>query len=215
MASNDMKSKNFDLKVVEIKETDSYQGTPLKTPSGKAMDFDESMLAGLGETYIFISSTEVLAEIIIKKLSELGKTLSVAESLTGGELASALIGISGASKVFDYGIVSYSNNAKHNLLDVSEKSLNEYGAVSKAVAEEMVSGVLKHNDFAVSTTGIAGPTGDGICEKVGTVFIGIATKRDIKVYGFHFEGLRDEIRKYTVQASLSLLLSRIMQETKE
>lgn len=203
------------LQVVELEVKDSYQGVELKTPNENSKNFDEDMISSLGETILLNLSNEKLAEIIIKVLSESEKTLSVAESLTGGELASTLVGISGASKVFDLGIVSYSNKAKNTLLGVSEKSLSQYGAVSKAVALEMASGALKDNDYALSTTGIAGPSGDGICEKVGTVFIGLATKNEVKSYGFLFEGSREEIRRKSVQASLSLLLSRIMRETKE
>ncbi len=200
------------LKTVELVVTDNYQGTELKTPNGKIHDFDESMISSLFDSCMLASTTETLSRQIIETLSKVGKTLSVAESLTGGALASSLVGTSGASKVLDFGIVSYSNKAKNTLLDVTEESLSKYGAVSKAVAMEMAKGVLKDNDYALSTTGIAGPTGDGICEKVGTVFIGLATKNDVCVYGFHFEGTREEIRKSTIQASLSILLSRIMLE---
>lgn len=200
------------LKVFELKVCDNYQGTDLKSPMNNLIDFDESMLESFSEKYIFASSVQNLSKLSVHMLSEKGYTLSVAESLTGGSLASAIVGISGASMIFDVGVVSYSTRAKHSILGVSESNLDSFGAVSKPVCLQMASGVLFDNDYALSTTGIAGPTGDGICEKVGTVFIGLATKKNTYAYGFLFKGTREEIRENSVRAGLSILITELMLE---
>lgn len=199
-----------DFKISELKETDSYQGVLLKTPFESEIVANDSLI--LCEDCLLTSSMKTLANALVKELTREGKTMSVAESLTGGELASSIVNVSGASKVFDQGIVSYSNNAKKTLLGVKEESLNDFGAVSKQVALEMARGVLKDNDYALSTTGIAGPKGDGICEKIGTVFIGLATKTEVQAFGFHFDGSRDEVREKSVQTALSLLLTKIVKD---
>lgn len=220
-----IKSKNketnaFDIekcniKVVKLGCTDSYQGVDLKTPNSEALNFDGNVDEIFLKSNLFIAHKHVLADKLVEKLTYYGKTISVSESLTGGLVASTIVGVSGVSKVFDFGIVTYSNEAKHNLLGVKNESLEKYGAVSEIVAREMAEGVIKSNDYSISTTGIAGPTGDGICEKVGTVFIGIGTKKGTNVYGFHFEGDRDEIRRQTVQAGLGLALAQVMLDNKE
>lgn len=204
-----------DLKVVKLVCTDSYQGFELKTPKCEVLDFDGILDENFIKSNLFMAHKHILADKLVEVLTKYEKTISVSESLTGGLVASTIVGVSGVSKVFDFGIVTYSNDAKHKLLGVKNESLEKYGAVSEVVAFEMAEGVIRSNDYSISTTGIAGPTGDGICEKVGTVFIGIGTKHGTNVYGFHFEGDRDEIRRQTVQAGLGLALAQVMLDNKE
>lgn len=126
-------------------------------------------IAGFEDT----SVEELVHNILIKR----GLTLAVAESCTGGAIASKFTAQAGASAYFICGIVSYSNESKCNLLNVKYSLLEQVGAVSPAVAEQMAEGArcISGADFAISTTGIAGPTGGSKEKPVGTVWIGIAT----------------------------------------
>jgi len=127
--------------------------------------------------YIFGYDDDTIQSVVGKLLTEKQKTLSVAESCTGGFLAHLITSIPGSSTYFMGGTVSYSNAAKMSQLHVSEQSLKEYGAVSEAVAIEMAIGARKtyNTDFALSTTGIAGPGGGSLEKPIGTVWIGVAT----------------------------------------
>jgi nicotinamide-nucleotide amidase len=110
-------------------------------------------------------------------LTARGETLAVAESCTGGTIASKFTAMAGASVYFMAGVVSYSNEAKHDILGVSWESLNTYGAVSEQVAREMAEGVrrISNADYAIATTGIAGPGGGSEAKPVGTVWMAVAT----------------------------------------
>ena len=116
-------------------------------------------------------------ELVHNTLIERGQTLAVAESCTGGTIASKFTAQAGASAYFLCGVVSYSNEAKSEVLGVDMSDIAQYGAVSEQVAIAMARGVkgISHSDFAISTTGIAGPTGGSEAKPVGTVWIGIAT----------------------------------------
>lgn len=116
-------------------------------------------------------------QLIHKWMIEHKKSLSVAESCTGGTIASKFTAMAGASAYFQAGVVSYSNEAKCDILGVNPQSIVQYGAVSEQVAIEMAEGVRRaaRSDYAISTTGIAGPTGGSAAKPVGTVWIGIAT----------------------------------------
>lgn len=110
-------------------------------------------------------------------LTARGEKLAVAESCTGGTIASKFTAMAGASAYFMAGVVSYSNEAKHDILGVSWDSLNAYGAVSEQVAREMAEGVRRVSkaDYAIATTGIAGPAGGSAEKPVGTVWMAVAT----------------------------------------
>ena len=116
-------------------------------------------------------------ELVHNLLIERGQTLAVAESCTGGAIASKFTAQAGASAYFLCGVVSYSNEAKNSILGVEMSDITQYGAVSEQVAMAMAKGakVVSGADFAISTTGIAGPTGGSKEKPVGTVWIGIAT----------------------------------------
>jgi len=134
--------------------------------------------------------------------------IATAESCTGGLIAHTLTNISGSSEYFDRGIVSYSNRAKMELLDVPENILKKHGAVSMEVAKIMAKSVrIKSNvDIGISTTGIAGPTGGSKERPVGLVFIAVSTERNIVVKKFYFSGDRSQNKKNTCDAALDMLL---------
>lgn len=138
--------------------------------------------------------------------------VATAESCTGGLLANLLTDISGSSMYFDRGIISYSNTAKQELLDVKAETLKSHGAVSAEVASEMALGVKNRSqvDIGISTTGIAGPTGGNTKKPVGLVYIGLVQGTEILVKEFHFKGDRREIKESTCNAAL-ILLKQILQ----
>ena len=143
---------------------------------------------------------------VIRRLN--GKTLATAESLTGGGIGAALTAVSGSSAVYKGGVISYTNEIKHNVLGVQQYLLDRYGAVSSWVAGEMVSGVRKllNTDVAISVTGLAGPGGDEFGNPVGTVYIGYEDQHRALVRHHCFEGDREAVRQQTVDAALALIL---------
>ena len=147
-----------------------------------------------------------LSSEVIRKLS--GKTLSTAESLTGGGIGSALTAVAGSSAVYKGGVISYTNEIKMNVLGVSAALLEKHGAVSLPVAEAMVCGVRKllNTDVAVSVTGLAGPGGDEYGNPVGTVYIGYEDSNRCVCREFHFEGDREAVRSQTIDAALNFIL---------
>lgn len=146
------------------------------------------------------------ASEIIARLQ--GKTLATAESCTGGGVGQALTAVPGASNVYKGGIISYCNEIKAKMLDISEELLEMYGAVSAPVAEAMAQGARKalDADIAVSVTGLAGPSGDEFGNPVGTVFIGYADEKIVLFRQFLFQGNRDSVRTLAIRAALELIL---------
>lgn len=116
-------------------------------------------------------------QLVHNALIDRGATLSIAESCTGGAIAAKFTAMAGASVYLQAGVVSYSNSAKSDILGVNSDDIARYGAVSESVAIQMAEGVKRvgKSDYAISTTGIAGPTGGSVEKPVGTVWIGIAT----------------------------------------
>lgn len=136
--------------------------------------------------------TQAVAARLVRRLKETSWTISVAESCTGGLLASTLTDIAGASEWFTHSWVTYSNEAKSQQLHVSESLLERDGAVSAMVAIEMAKGALKNcdADVALSITGIAGPTSDDTEKPVGLVFVGIATRHWANAGSFQTGGTK-------------------------
>ena len=128
----------------------------------------------------------VLSEELVKLLTEKNMMIAVSESLTGGMVSESITSVSGASKVFECGICSYSNRIKHKLLDVSEDTLRQYTEYSVETAKEMAQGVrmISGADIGISTTGIAGPSGALPGKPVGFTCIGISTAE--KTYAKEF-----------------------------
>lgn len=148
-----------------------------------------------------------LTSEIINMCAEENVMLSCAESLTGGSLTSHMVDIPGAGAVLFDGIVAYHNDAKVLRLNVSQKTLSEFGAVSENVAAEMVLGLLSNDriTYAVSTTGIAGPTGDSAEKPIGLVYIAVGKRGKVQAHKFIFEGNREEIRVQSTYFGAKLL----------
>lgn len=143
-----------------------------------------------------------------KLLEQNGWMMATAESCTGGGVAQAITEIAGSSAWFDRAFVTYSNEAKMEMLGVASHSLDSFGAVSEEVAKEMALGAVKHSaaQIAVSITGIAGPGGGSEDKPVGTVCFGLAFNTElIQVQRCVFTGDRAEVRNQSVYHALQLI----------
>ena len=138
---------------------------------------------------------------IINKLLKKNITISIAESCTGGLLCSKLTAVAGISKIFNMGLITYSNKAKTDLLKISQNFLKNYGAVSHQTAALMVKNLHKitKSQLCICTTGIAGPTGITKMKPVGLVFIGIIYKNKVIILEKKFQGTRIQIQQKTVK----------------
>lgn len=145
-----------------------------------------------------------LADLLLKKELK----LVTAESCTGGLIASACTDLAGSSAWFERGFVTYSNDAKTELLGVDERILRRAGAVCEGVARAMVLGALErsHAQVAVAVTGVAGPTGGSPAKPVGTVWFGFAVPGKVVTQKCHFDGDRAAVRSATVRHAFSRLL---------
>lgn len=160
-----------------------------------------------GENVFATDESKTLEEAVIDLLKEKDLKLSLAESLTGGMIAQRIVNVSGASEVFGYGFVTYSNKAKHKCLGVKKRTLKEQGAVSAKCAREMAKGACKASgaDISISVTGLAGPGGGTKETPVGTVFMGCCYKGKTIAKEFHFTGNRMRIREQTTAHALAML----------
>lgn len=152
--------------------------------------------------------TDALEVQVGERLKALNATIATAESCTGGLIASRLTDISGSSAYVEGGVVSYSNAVKERLLNVSQQTLIDHGAVSEPTAREMALGAraLFGVDYAVSVTGIAGP-GGGTAEKpVGLTYIGVAWEGGVEVQRHVWTGSRIENKQASADAAFRLLL---------
>ena len=146
---------------------------------------------------------------VVKALGD--KTLSVAESCTGGMIGAAITSVPGSSKVFKGGVISYTNEVKSSLLGVSKNLLEREGAVSLPVAQEMAVGVraATGSDYGLSVTGLAGPGGDEYGNPVGTGYVGYADDRGSFARKFLFDGDRESVRLKAVNAALQMLMEKL------
>lgn len=157
-----------------------------------------------------------ISTLLGQRLVQKNAVLSVAESCTGGLLAGAITAIAGSSQWFDRAFITYSNHAKIHMLQVNEKTLARYGAVSEAVAEEMARGVLQAttlSHYALSTTGIAGPGGASEEKPVGMVCFALAIRKEKEVEAYtstqYFKGNRQQIRNQAVLFAMQYLLNEM------
>ena len=153
-----------------------------------------------------------LSKIIVNKLIKKKLKISFAESCTGGLLSSAITSVKGSSKIFNLGLVAYSNQSKINLLKISKNTLRKYGAVSEQVCLSMVQNVgnIGKTNMSISITGIAGPAGGTKRKPVGLVYVGVKKNNKIKINKYLFQNKgRRYIQKTTVNKSLRLILNAL------
>jgi len=163
------------------------------------------------DEYIFSRGNETLEEVVGQSLKRRGYTLATAESCTGGLLAGRITDVPGSSEYFLEGVVSYSNDAKIDLLGVPKKWIKTHGAVSEQVAGAMAAGIRKRagSTFGLGVTGVAGPGGGSDEKPVGLVYIALADDSQTTTRRFIFPGDRQFIRTLSVNAALDMLRRRV------
>lgn len=154
----------------------------------REMDAEVEKLCSLAGAYVFAKEDLPMHQIVFNLLSQQGKTMATAESCTGGYIAHLMTSIPGSSAVFKGSVISYANEVKENVLQVSSEHLETHGAVSREVVESMASNVrqLMQTDVAIATSGIAGPDGGSPEKPVGTVWMALATPEGVRSECFHF-----------------------------
>ena len=165
-------------------------------------------LYALAGQYIIGEDCETLDELVHKTLIERGKTLATAESCTGGNIARLLTAQAGASSYFRGGVIAYSNEVKECAIGVKHSTLEAHGAVSEETVREMVEGVRKRlgADYAIATTGIAGPTGGTAEKPVGTVWIAVADATHTVTQLMHYGDRRQQTIDRTTNQAYSMLI---------
>jgi nicotinamide-nucleotide amidase len=164
---------------------------------------------------IFSEAGESLEEVLGRMLSERSLSLAVAESCTGGLITHRLTEVSGSSRYFERGFVTYSNESKVELLEVPEDLIRTHGAVSEEVAESMAEGARKRagTDLGVAVTGIAGPTGGSAAKPMGLVFIAVCDVRGSVVRRLQIPGDRSQVKWWSSQAALNLLRLHLIKQS--
>lgn len=154
---------------------------------------------------------EQLAARAGARLKAAGARLAAAESCTGGWIAQAMTSVAGSSEWFERGFVTYSNDAKMEMLGVSAATLEAHGAVSEATAREMAAGALARSraSVAISVTGVAGPGGGSPAKPVGMVCFGRADARGVRSETRHFSGNRESVRRQSVLHALEGLIASL------
>jgi nicotinamide-nucleotide amidase len=183
-----------------------------RAPLQEKLDrFIEALYSEVGDVLLGVDGAP-LEEVVGRHLRQQGQTLAVAESCSGGLICHRLTNISGSSDYFQGGVVTYSNQAKMDLLRVSADTLERQGAVSSDTAATMARGVreLFHADFGLAVTGIAGPTGGTPAKPVGLVFMGLADKDGVETREYHFPGDRDMVKTLTAQNALDWLRRKLL-----
>jgi nicotinamide-nucleotide amidase len=157
-----------------------------------------------------------LAAALGERCMASGAIIAGAESCTGGLVAASITAVSGSSAWFDRGFVTYSNDAKTELLGVSAHNLEHFGAVSEETAAEMALGALRRSNatHSFSVTGVAGPTGGSATKPVGTVCFGFASARGADTLTKHFGGDRAAVREASVRFVLMELATRVTDEAR-
>lgn len=180
--------------------------------AGQLIAKTEQEIRNILGSLIFGEGKERLEDIVGKLLENYGKTISTAESCTGGLISHKLTNVPGISSYFLQGVVTYSNDAKINILKVPEDLIIKYGAVSSQVAEAMAEGIrkLSGSDFSVAVTGIAGPGGGTDEKPVGLVYIAVGSSDKVTVHKFNFKGNREYIKERTANTALDLLRIKIV-----
>ena len=200
-------SSNYEIKLLISSLVDGWNKIcAVTTKYGDLENFLKSVQSLFPDKFI---AEENVVKHIVSKLELYGKKLSVVESCTGGLISSILTKHSGVSSVFDGAIVSYSNNIKRSWLGVDKTTLDTFGAVSEACVREMLEGVLNASsaDYAIATSGIAGPTGGTKEKPVGTVFVGAKAKNgNTIIERLLLKGDREYIQTQSAYYAFKLLL---------
>ena len=175
------------------------------------LDRQTELLLASVKDYFMGFECDNLAETLGERLSENGKTVATAESCTGGNIAHLITLVAGSSRYYKGSVVSYANEVKEEVLGVRAGDLQQYGAVSEEVVKQMAEGVKKFlkTDYAIATSGIAGPSGGSDEKPVGTVWIAVAGERGCIAEKFLFNTTRDNFMERTSNQAILMLLHQM------
>jgi nicotinamide-nucleotide amidase len=178
----------------------------------KAIEQADAIIRSTLGPSIFSAADETLEEVVVKLLVQRNQTLAVAESCTGGSLANRITNVPGASVVFLAGYVCYSNQAKIDMLGIDPLLIKEQGAVSEQVARALAEHARARtkSDYALATTGVAGPGGGSAEKPVGTVYIAFAASGETIAQKLFFPTDRETFKQITTQAALELLRKKLI-----
>ena len=178
----------------------------------KAIEQADAIIRSTLGSSVFSAAGETLEEVVVKLLVQLNQTVAVAESCTGGLLANRITNVPGASAVFLAGYVCYANQAKIDMLDVDPHLIEKHGAVSEQVVCALAehARVCARSDYALATTGVAGPGGGSPEKPVGTVYIGLADSGETIAKELFFPTDRETFKQIATQAALELLRRRLI-----
>jgi nicotinamide-nucleotide amidase len=180
----------------------------------KAIEQADAIIRSTLGSSIFSAADETLEEVIVKLLAQRHQTLAVAESCTGGLLANRITNVSGASAVFLAGYVCYANQAKIDTLNVDARLIEKHGAVSEQVACALAehARASARSDYALATTGVAGPSGGSPEKPVGTVYVALAATDETVANRFFFPTDRETFKQIATQAALELLRRKLLKK---
>jgi nicotinamide-nucleotide amidase len=180
----------------------------------KNLDEKVNQLIGLTKNFFMGFEIDNVATILGNELKSLNKTLSVAESCTGGYISHLITSNAGSSQYYKGSVTAYANQTKENLLGVGKDTLLKFGAVSKEVAEQMSQGVMRelNSDYAIATTGIAGPEGGSEEKPVGTVWISVSSDKKTVAEKYFFPTTRDNFIERASNQALLMLIKLIKDE---
>ena len=179
----------------------------------KSVEQADAIITGALHDSIYSSTDESLEEVLVKLLQQRQQSLATAESCTGGLLANRITNVPGASTVFLAGYVTYANAAKTDVLGVDLKLIEQHGAVSESVARAMAEGARTRAgaNYALATTGIAGPSGGTPEKPVGTVFVALASADHNTIVNRHFfPNDRETFKQQTAQVAFDLLRRQLV-----
>jgi nicotinamide-nucleotide amidase len=178
----------------------------------KAIEQADAIIKSTLGRSVFSATDETLEEVVVKLLVHRNQTVAVAESCTGGLLANRITNVPGASAVFPAGYVCYANQAKIDMLDVDPQLIEKHGAVSEQVARALAENARAsaRSDYALATTGVAGPSGGSPEKSVGTVYIALAASGKTITKKFFFPTDRETFKQIVTQAALELLRRRLI-----
>jgi nicotinamide-nucleotide amidase len=179
----------------------------------KAIQMADAIIRGELGLSIFSSNDESLESVVVKLLRKGKKTLATAESCTGGFIANSITNVPGASEVFLAGYITYANESKSDVLNLSPKLIEKYGAVSEPVARAMAEGarMRANSSYGLATTGVAGPGGGSDEKPVGTVYVALASvQSDTVVRKFFFPTDRETFKQLAARAALDLLRRKLV-----
>jgi nicotinamide-nucleotide amidase len=168
----------------------------------------------IGDVIVGYNEDEPIEVVLGRLLTKNNLTISTAESCTGGKIAATLTAVSGASNYFKGSVVSYATETKINVLGIDNEVVEKYGVVSAEVASEMVKAVQKimTTDYAIATTGNAGPTKGDAQADLGIVYVAIATPNAVFVEEFNFGQPREKVIDRTVSKALELIYKEILKK---